>query len=133
MSLTAKQAKFVEEYLIDLNATQAATRAGYSARTAFRIGAENMQKPVIRAAIAAKQAERSQRTQITADSVLAELHDLHMKSLREIHDREGNTLMESPSVAAKCLDMKMRHLGLYDADKSQKTEITLNGFRMVQQ
>ena len=65
--------------------------------------------------------------------MLAELHDLHMKSLREIHDREGNTLMESPSVAAKCLDMKMRHLGLYDADKSQKTEITLNGFRMVQQ
>ena len=47
MSLTAKQARFVEEYLIDLNATQAAIRAGYSEKTAAAVGHENLRKPKI--------------------------------------------------------------------------------------
>ncbi|MFR7383035.1 MAG: terminase small subunit, partial [[Clostridium] leptum] len=45
--LTAKQQRFVDEYLIDLNATQAAIRAGYSEKTAFSIGTENLRKPLI--------------------------------------------------------------------------------------
>ena len=52
-TLTAKQQRFVEEYLIDLNATQAAVRAGYSRSSARQIGPENLSKPVIAAAIAA--------------------------------------------------------------------------------
>ncbi len=51
MSLTPKQARFVEEYLIDLNATQAAIRAGYSAKTARAMGCENLTKPDIQAAV----------------------------------------------------------------------------------
>ena len=68
--LTAKQQRFVEEYLVDLNATQAAIRAGYSEETAGSIGHENLMKPEIAAAIVAAQAERSNRTAITADKVL---------------------------------------------------------------
>jgi phage terminase small subunit len=49
--LTPKQAAFVQQYLVDLNATQSAVRAGYSAKTAREIGAENLTKPAIRAAI----------------------------------------------------------------------------------
>lgn len=49
--LTAKQQKFVDEYLIDLNATQAAIRAGYSKKTAYSVGAENLKKPEIQNAI----------------------------------------------------------------------------------
>jgi len=63
--MTPKQAAFVDEYLIDLNATQAAIRAGYSAKTARQIGEENLSKPDISAAVAAGIDARSKRTQIT--------------------------------------------------------------------
>lgn len=56
--LTDKQQRFVDEYLIDLNATQAAIRAGYSEKTANEIGAENLAKPSIAKAIAEAQAKR---------------------------------------------------------------------------
>lgn len=69
-ALTPKQALFVQEYLIDLNATQAAIRAGYSARTAKSIGQENLTKPAIAEAIAAAQEERAEKTKITAQWVL---------------------------------------------------------------
>jgi phage terminase small subunit len=70
--LTARQEQFVLEYLIDLNATQAAIRAGYSAKTARAIGAENLTKPDIVAAVAEAKAERARRTGISADRVLEE-------------------------------------------------------------
>lgn len=72
-SLNRKQQLFVAEYLVDLNATQAALRAGYSVRTAFRSGAQNMQKPAIKAAIDAEIEKRKARINITADSVVKEL------------------------------------------------------------
>ncbi|MDU4393264.1 MAG: terminase small subunit [Acinetobacter ursingii] len=72
-NLTPKQQRFVEEYLIDLNATQAAIRAGYSEKTAAVIGAENLIKPNIAKAIEEAQNKRSERTEITQDRVLQEL------------------------------------------------------------
>jgi phage terminase small subunit len=72
-SLTAKQKRFIEEYLIDLNATQAAIRAGYSPHTAKEIGSENLSKPHIRARVDQALAERSKRTGINQDRVLMEL------------------------------------------------------------
>lgn len=71
--LSAKQERFCEEYLIDLNATQAAIRSGYSVHSAKDIGSENLTKPDIRARIDAALAERSKRTGINADRVLREL------------------------------------------------------------
>lgn len=73
MSLSPKQQRFVEEYLIDLNATQAAIRAGYSSRTAHSIGEENLRKPELAAAIEAAQKKRSARLEISADRVVQEL------------------------------------------------------------
>jgi phage terminase small subunit len=73
MALSDKQARFVEEYLLDLNATQAAIRAGYSERTARSVGAENLTKPDVARAISAAQEIRSRRTQVTATRVLEEL------------------------------------------------------------
>lgn len=73
MALTDKQQRFVSEYLVDLNATQAAIRAGYSEKTARQAGAENLSKPDIAAAVAEAQAKRAGRTEITADRVLQEL------------------------------------------------------------
>ena len=76
MALTAKQAAFVKEYLVDLNATQAAIRAGYSERSAYSIGQENLCKPEIQAAIQEEVKKRSERTEITADMVLREFAKL---------------------------------------------------------
>lgn len=68
--LTAKQQRFIEEYLVDCNATQAAIRAGYSKKTAKVIGAENLTKPDIATAVADALEEQAKRTRITADDVL---------------------------------------------------------------
>jgi len=73
VALTRRQQRFVEEYLIDLNGTQAAIRAGYSKRTAAEAGYENLRKPQIAEAIETAQKARSERTEITADRVLTEL------------------------------------------------------------
>ncbi|MFG0381089.1 terminase small subunit [Pseudomonas sp. zbq_18] len=72
VELTPLQARFVDEYLTDLNATQAAIRAGYSEKTAAEIGYENLRKPQIVAAIAEARARQQERTEITADRVLRE-------------------------------------------------------------
>lgn len=71
--LTEKQARFVAEYLVDMNATDAAKRAGYSEKTAYAIGFENLRKPEIQEAIQAAMEERAKRTAITQDMVLREL------------------------------------------------------------
>ena len=68
--LTPKQQRFVDEYLIDLNATQAAIRAGYSEKTAYSIGDENLKKPEIKKAIEQAQKERQKRTLVTQDDVI---------------------------------------------------------------
>lgn len=75
MSLTSKQQMFVAEYLVDLNATQAAIRAGYSAKTAGSIGEENLKKPEIADAIKAAMVERAQRIEISQDYVLNSIVD----------------------------------------------------------
>lgn len=72
MALTAKQEQFCREYLIDLNATQAAIRSGYSEKTAKQIGQENLTKPDLQEYIQSLMDERSKRTEITADMVLKE-------------------------------------------------------------
>lgn len=83
MPLTPKQQRFVEEYLVDLNATQAATRAGYSAKTAYSIGDENLKKPEIAEAIKRAMDARSERTEITADRVLNELAKIGFSDIRK--------------------------------------------------
>ena len=69
-NLTPKQQRFVEEYLIDLNATQAAIRSGYSEKTAKEIGSENLTKPNIAKAIQEAQERLSNKTQLTVDMVV---------------------------------------------------------------
>lgn len=88
-SITAKQAAFVREYLIDKNATQAAIRAGYSKKTAQQIGDENLRKPVIRAAIDAALNDIAARTGITAERVLRERARLAFFDVRKLFDNDG--------------------------------------------
>lgn len=93
--MTAKQKRFIEEYLIDLNATQAAIRAGYSSATAKDIGSQNLAKLNIRARIDQAMAERSRRTGISQDRVLRELARLAFVNPTDVINTADATLKES--------------------------------------
>lgn len=102
--LTNKQQAFVDEYLIDLNATQAAIRAGYSKKTAGRIGQENLQKPVIMAAIEARMKEKEDARIAKQDEVLAYLTSVMRGEQQEQTLRgigEGAQTIDDIDVSAK--------------------------------
>lgn len=128
--LTPKQQRFVEEYLIDLNATQAAIRAGYSARTAKSIGQENLTKPVIAAAIAAAKEARSERVQVDQDYVLGNLMEIvercmerapvmvrdrldGRKFVQKTDDDDRNVWQFEPTPAINSLGLLGKHLKLF--------------------
>lgn len=90
--MTKKQKRFVEEYLIDLNATQAAIRAGYSPDSAKEIGSENLTKPNIANAINQALAERSRRTGVNADRVVRELAKIAFVNAKDVIDFDSATL-----------------------------------------
>lgn len=83
MALTAKMKRFGEEYIVDLNATQAAIRAGYSEKTAKSIGQENLTKPDLQDYIQELMDKRSKRTEITADMVLKEYAKLGFSNITD--------------------------------------------------
>lgn len=95
--LTAKQQRFVEEYLIDLNATQAAIRAGYSPKTAYSIGNELLNKPDIRARIDKAIAERSARTGVNQDRIIRELARIAFIQAPDVINFDDATLNNSAS------------------------------------
>ncbi len=72
-NLTDKQKRLVDEYLVDLNKTQAAIRAGYSAKTADRIAQNTLQKPLVQQYLQQRQRELAERTQVTKEKVIREL------------------------------------------------------------
>jgi phage terminase small subunit len=102
-TLTAKQQRFCEEYLIDLNATQAAIRAGYSEKRAAEIGYQLLHKTTVSAQIQLLRSERSQRTAITADKVLDDIARIGKKA----EDAEEYT------AALKACELTGKHLGMF--------------------
>jgi len=133
--LTAKQARFCEEYLIDLNATQAAIRAGYSQDTARNIASETLAKPYIQERVAELQAERSSRLQIDADWVLSQSVKLHQRCMNDIEvfrDRKGDPIVDehgelqyvfNSTGAAKALELVGKHVSI----KAFDTRVELVG------
>lgn len=100
--LTAKQQAFVDEYLIDLNATRAAKSAGYSENTASETGYENLRKPQIQEAIQKAMNKRSERVGLTADEVLQGIKDIYTQEKQE-----------DPKTALKALELAGKHLKLF--------------------
>ncbi len=115
--LTPKRLRFVEEYLIDLNATQAAIRAGYSKKTANEQGAQLLAKLSIRQAVAEAQTVRSKRTEITQDEVI--------QGLKKEATLEGEGSSHSARVSAWAHLGK--HLGMFTqmVDANVQGEITV--------
>ncbi len=87
--LTIKQQCFVNEYLIDLNATQAAIRAGYSAKTADAQGSRMLGNVKVQQAIAEAMAERSKRTGVNQDRVVLELAKIAFVKMTDIVNSDG--------------------------------------------
>lgn len=92
MALTPKQNRFVAEYLVDQNATQAAIRAGYPARTARSVGAENLAKPYIKQCISEALERRNSRVEVKSDDVLRELLRVMSVDLGKAFDEDGRLL-----------------------------------------
>ena len=134
--LNPKQQRFVEEYLIDLNAKQAAIRAGYSAKSAEVQGSVLLSNPKVKHAIQSKQLEIQSRTQVTADFVIGGLvevanrcmqkvpvmeFDPVAKGRRQAEDGEGNGVWQFDSGGAnKALELLGKHLGVFEKDNGQK-------------
>ena len=109
---------FCAEYLIDLNATQAAIRAGYSKKTAYSMGQENLKKPELQEKIQNAMAERSKRTEINQDRVLEEIAEIAFEGKGGLEEWPGGKLADK----LKALDMAGRHLGLFEKDLNIKIE-----------
>ena len=126
--LRERQKRFVEEYLVDLNATQAAIRAGYSEQTAYSIGQRLLKKVEVQEAIQQAQNKRSERTQITQDEVIHRLIEnvdismgkkatvITIPSKSENGKVVGNDVAQfvyEPSAANKALELLGKHLGIF--------------------
>ncbi len=92
MKLTNKQIRFIDEYLACLNATQAAIRAGYSEKTARKIGYENLTKPDIQKRISERLEELKRSTQITQEMVLKEYAKISFFDPRRLYGVDGKLL-----------------------------------------
>jgi len=99
--LSSKMALFVEEYMIDLNASEAVLRAGYKTKTPNRLGTELLRHPLVSASISKRKETRSNRLELTADYVLTKLVDIVEKS------------EDNPTAALRGLELLGKHLGLY--------------------
>lgn len=137
--LTPKQQRFVEEYLVDLNATQAAIRAGYSEKSAARISVELLNKTQVRKSIEKAQAKRAERTEVTADRVVTELAKIAFADPRDLMEwgpdglvlKDCRTIPDAAAAAVsevseskdgiklkkldklKALELLGRHLGMF--------------------
>lgn len=123
--LTPKQARFVDEYLIDLNATQAAIRAGYSAKTANREGTRLLSHAVISEAVRNALDERSKRVQVDADYVLRRLYEMAEADRKDLYDADGNLLpvKDWPEVWRKGMVTSIEIDALYEGRGEDRVQI----------
>lgn len=134
--MTPKQQRFVDEYLIDLNATQAAKRAGYSEKTAHSQGERLLRNVEIAQALNAAQSARSERTKITADYVLLGLQEVAERCLQrapvmtgrgedreQLLDEEGRNVWEFDAAGAnKAFELLGKNLKLFTDKVSHSGE-----------
>lgn len=109
MALTPKQERFVQEYLVDLNATAAVKRAGYSGKRASELGYQLLQKTTVQAAIQKAIQARSRRTEVTQDYVIGKL--------REIADKDASDAQDSDlrySSKLRALELLGKHVGAFE-------------------
>lgn len=123
--MTNKQKRFVEEYLIDFNATQSAIRAGYSVNSADKIGPELLGKTSIKRAINKALAERSRRTGITQDRVIQELARVAFVNFNDVVDENGEIKSDASADDLACVESYKVENGDSINGRSSKREVKL--------
>lgn len=123
--LNEKQRRFVDEYLIDLNATQAAIRAGYSVKTANEQGSQNLAKLSIQQAIAEQMAERSKRTGINQDRVVLELAKIALVKMTDIVDSQGRIKSDASPDDLACIESVKYKESESDTGSSVEREVKI--------
>lgn len=119
--LNERQKRFCEEYIVDLNATQAAIRAGYSEKTAASTAARLLRNVKVQKYIAQLQAERGQRLQVTQDDVIREICDIALLPLDDDNVLSGIVKVKDK---VKALELLGRHFGAFVDKVEQKTEFS---------
>jgi len=124
MTLNARQEMFANEYIIDLNATQAAIRAGYSSRTAASIGSENLKKPEILVRVKELKDKRAEKLELDAFWVLERLKNISDRSMQAEPvmewDSAEKTMVESGEYqfdsqgANRATELIGKHIGMFD-------------------
>lgn len=160
VKLTEKQKRFVQEYLVDLNATAAAKRAGYSEKSASRIAVELLNKTQVSAEIQKHQAKRQKRTEITQEKVLQELAAIAFangydfaqvikpgvvrvipteeipqdkrKAVASIKETANGTEIKTYD-KVRALELLGKHLGIFDSNNNTITEQENNIFEVINQ
>lgn len=118
MALTDKQTRFVEEYCLDFNATQAAIRAGYSQDSAAAIGWENLRKPEIARAVGERAQQTAEELGITRGYLLSKLRDSVEDNwptyIQGVDSKGGDIALAlgNPSAVNKALELLLKHMGL---------------------
>ena len=126
MALTAKQKIFVQEYLVDLNATQAAIRAGYSPKTANRTASENLSKPDIQAAIHKSMQKREKRVEVNQDYVISKLFEITEKEASDMPESDlkyGNKI--------KAIELLGKHVGAWDRKDDKNKDAVIEGIKAL--
>ncbi|MBR0787770.1 terminase small subunit [Bradyrhizobium manausense] len=124
-ALTAKQARFIQEYLLDLNATKAAIRAGYSKRSAQEQGSQMLAQTAIKAAIDAAKVARSERTEVNADWVLRRLAEEAEADLADLYDSNNDLkpIDEWPEIWRQGLVAGLEIDALYEGTGEDRRQI----------
>lgn len=123
--LNEKQKQFCEEYIIDLNGTQAAIRAGYSKKTANEQAAQLLAKLSIQEYICELKNKRSERVKYSQDELMRDILEVKNRCMQAnpVLDKEGNETgvwKFDSNGANKALDMLAKHVGFYETDNKQK-------------
>lgn len=126
MALTAKQKIFVQEYLVDLNATQAAIRAGYSKRNADKIGPQLLGKISVSAAVQEAMKKRIKRIEINQDYVIGKLYEITEKEASDMQESDlkyGNKI--------KAIELLGKHVGAWDRKDDKNKDAVIEGIKAL--
>lgn len=125
--MTKKQEKFIEEYLIDLNATQSAIRAGYSAKTAHQIGKELLKREAVAEVLELRMAEEARRTGFNQERILRELAKIAFVNIGDIVDVNTGGVKDDvlPDELAVIESVKVKKMFSKNGDPIEEREVKM--------